>query len=59
MLLCLMTLSVLKKIMRKKVVKVLVRSPLYEEGMTDDEILSVHGILSYAQVMEWKRSASV
>ena len=22
--------------------------------MTDDEILSVHGILSYAQVMEWK-----
>lgn len=35
-------------------VKVLVRSPLYEEGMTDDEILSVHGILSYAQVMEWK-----
>ena len=44
----------LKKDYEKKVVKVLVRSPLYEEGMTDDEILSVHGILSYAQVMEWK-----
>ena len=43
-----------KKDYEKKVVKVLVRSPLYEEGMTDDEILSVHGILSYAQVMEWK-----
>lgn len=29
-------------------------SPLYEEGMTEDELLAAHGILSYAQTLEWK-----
>lgn len=29
-------------------------SPNCEEGMSDDEILAVHGILSYAQTLEWK-----
>lgn len=29
-------------------------SPQYEEGMSDDEILAVHGILSYSQTLEWK-----
>lgn len=43
-----------KKDYEKKVTGVLTRSPLYEEGMSDDEILSIHGILSYTQVMEWK-----
>lgn len=38
----------------KKVADVLIRSPLCDEGMTDDEILSIHGIHSYTQVMEWK-----
>lgn len=38
----------------KKVISVLTRSPLFAEGMTDDELLSVHGILSYTQTMEWK-----
>lgn len=30
------------------------RSPLYEDGMTDDELLSAHGILTYSQTLEWK-----
>lgn len=29
-------------------------SPLYAEGMTEDELLTAHGILSYAQTLEWK-----
>lgn len=29
-------------------------SPYYEDGMTDDELLHMHGILSYAQILEWK-----
>lgn len=29
-------------------------SPFYEEGMTDEELLAAHGILSYAQTLEWK-----
>lgn len=29
-------------------------SPDYAEGMSDDEILAAHGILSYAQTLEWK-----
>ena len=29
-------------------------SPQYEEGMSDDEILATHGILSYSQTLEWK-----
>lgn len=31
-------------------------SPLYEEGMTEEELLTAHGILSYAQTLEWKGS---
>lgn len=37
------TLGVLKKY-----------SPYYEDGMKDDEVLGVHGILTYAQTLEWK-----
>lgn len=29
-------------------------SPCYEDGMTDDELLNIHGIQSYAQILEWK-----
>lgn len=29
-------------------------SPYYEEEMRDDEALAAHGILSYAQTLEWK-----
>lgn len=29
-------------------------SPFYIEGMSDDEVLTAHGILSYAQTLEWK-----
>lgn len=29
-------------------------SPLYKEGMTEEELLAAHGILSYAQTLEWK-----
>ncbi len=29
-------------------------SPFYEEGMTDEELLKVHGILTYSQTLEWK-----
>lgn len=28
--------------------------PFYEEGMTDDELLTACGILGYAQTLEWK-----
>lgn len=31
-------------------------SPFYEEEMTDEELLTAHGILSYAQTLEWKGS---
>ncbi len=34
--------------------KLLKYSPQYEEGMSDDEILAAHGILSYSQTLEWK-----
>ena len=30
------------------------RSPLYVEGMTNTEVLSAHGILTYSQTLEWK-----
>lgn len=29
-------------------------SPFYEEGMEKEETLTVHGILTYAQTLEWK-----
>lgn len=37
------TLGVLKKY-----------SPYYEDGMKEDELLGAHGILTYAQTLEWK-----
>ena len=47
------------KIFRKKyegaVVSILTNySPDYEDGMSNDEVLAAHGILSYAQTLEWK-----
>ena len=33
-------------------------SPECEEGMSDDEVLAAHGILSYAQTLEWKGALS-
>lgn len=46
------------KIFRKhyegKVVSILKKSPQYVDGMSTDEILAAHGILSYAQTLEWK-----
>ena len=46
------------KIFRKhyegKVVSILKNSPKYIDGMSADEILAAHGILSYAQTLEWK-----
>ena len=47
------------KIFRKKyegaVVSILTNySPDYEDGMSNDEILAAHGVLSYAQTLEWK-----
>ena len=29
-------------------------SPFYVEGMSDEDILKLHGILTYSQTMEWK-----
>lgn len=37
-----------------RLVTVLRRSPLCEEGMSDEEVLNIHGILTYAQTLEWK-----
>lgn len=31
-------------------------SPFYVEGMSDEDILKLHGILTYSQTMEWKGS---
>ncbi len=40
---------------QKKVVTVFDRySPLCAEGMTEDDILRVHGIKTYSQTLEWK-----
>ena len=33
-------------------------SPLYEEGMSDEELLTAHGILTYAQTLEFKGAVS-
>ena len=43
-----------ERIYQGAVIEALKYSPLYEEGMSDDEILAVHGILSYSQTLEWK-----
>ena len=33
-------------------------SPLYEEGMSDEELLTAHGILTYSQTLEFKGAVS-
>ena len=43
-----------ERIYQGAVIEALKYSPLYEEGMSDDEILAAHGILSYSQTLEWK-----
>lgn len=48
--------KVFEKFYQKKVIGVLRYSPRYEDGMSDDEILAVHGILTYSQTLEWKGS---
>ena len=46
--------KVFERIYQGAVIETLKYSPQYEEGMSDDEILAVHGILSYSQTLEWK-----
>lgn len=44
-----------EKIYQSAVLSVLKQySPLYEEGMSDEELLTAHGILTYAQTLEFK-----
>ena len=46
--------KVFERIYQGAVVEALKYSPQYEEGMSDDEVLASHGILSYSQTLEWK-----
>lgn len=46
--------KVFERIYQSAVIEALKYSPQYEEGMSDDEILAAHGILSYSQTLEWK-----
>ena len=46
--------KVFERIYQGAVIEALKYSPQYDEGMSDDEILAVHGILSYSQTLEWK-----
>lgn len=47
--------KIFRKKYESKVVHILKEySPDYAEGMSDDEVLAAHGILSYAQTLEWK-----
>ncbi len=47
--------KVFRKLYESKVISILKGySPLYVEGMSADETLAAHGILSYAQTIEWK-----
>ena len=46
--------KVFERIYQGVVIEALKYSPQYEEGMSDDEILAAHGILSYSQTLEWK-----
>ena len=46
--------KVFERIYQGAVIEALKYSPLYEDGMSDDEILAAHGILSYSQTLEWK-----
>ena len=43
-----------KKYQRRVITVLRNHSPLSEEGMTDDDILRVHGIRTYSQTLEWK-----
>lgn len=48
-----------EKIYQSAVLSVLKQySPLYEEGMSDEELLTAHGILTYAQILEFKGAVS-
>ena len=48
-----------EKIYQSAVLRVLKQySPLYEEGMSDEELLTAHGILTYAQTLEFKGAVS-
>lgn len=44
--------KVFERIYQRMVIEVLRYSPRYEDGMSDDEILAVHGILTYSQTLE-------
>ena len=46
--------KVFERIYQGAVIEALKYSPQYDEGMSDDEILAAHGILSYSQTLEWK-----
>ena len=46
--------KVFERIYQGAVIEALKYSPQYDEGMSDDEILATHGILSYSQTLEWK-----
>lgn len=48
-----------EKIYQSAVLSVLKQySPLYEEGMSDEELLTAYGILTYAQTLEFKGAVS-
>ena len=48
-----------EKVYQSAVLSVLKQySPLYEEGMSDEELLTAHGILTYAQTLEFKGAVS-
>ena len=48
-----------EKIYQSAVLSVLKQySPLYEEGMSDEELLTAHGSLTYAQTLEFKGAVS-
>ena len=48
-----------EKIYQSAVLSVLKQySPLYEEAMSDEELLTAHGILTYAQTLEFKGAVS-
>lgn len=48
-----------EKIYQSAVLSVLKQySPSYEEGMSDEELLTAHGILTYAQTLEFKGAVS-
>ena len=46
--------KVFEKIYQGKILEVLRHSPKYKDSMTDEELLTVHGILTYSQTLEWK-----